>query len=862
MSTPTVHTGGMLGRYRLFEQIGAGGMGVVYRAHDERLDRDVAIKVLLPGSIRSVVARHRVRTEALALSRISHPNIETIFEFDTEGECDYLVVELIPGVSVDELLNRGAIPHTLAVSLTIQLMRGLAAAHGKGIIHRDLKPSNLRLTPDSFLKILDFGLAHIRDEDKERTDLTTETHAHVFSGTLPYMAPEQLRGAPLDPRSDIYASGLILYQMCAGRLPFTEKGPLLIDAILNRPIPAPRKINKDIGAQLEAVILKAVEKEPDRRYQSAREMLRDLEELDARVAAAQGSRTLQIASLAVLVLILAFIAALERRRITGWVERQLHPVPVNKYVAVMPFRSVTDNDPAFDEGLTEAVAARLMEITASQPVQVVSPRELQAEHVTDVQDAGKKLGVNLGIEGTVMQSSGTMRVTQELVDATTRRLLRVATFDTKTTDVFALQDQLVDKAVQMLEIEIHRGLGERGHGTTSPQAFTLYTRGRGFLQRQSGSEDTESAIAQFKQAILIDPGYAAAHASLGLAYLQKYRIVKDALLISQTAGQCDEAGALSPQLALASLCLGNLHLTTGNYEQAASDLQQAIEKDPADDEAYGELATAYERLNRSSQAEATYKKAIQARPQYAIGYERLAFFYRNQARYQEAEQAYLQALRVAPEDVRAWTKLAGVYYFTGEYEKAVEATQHAIALRPSSGSYNNLGVSYLALRRFPDAIESFRQAIAMNGHEMAPFTNLARTYYFAPGQRSLAPEQCTNALAIGQADITVNPRDADAYTLSAYCEAMLGHRNQALEEIQSALRLRPNDGEVFYFAALVHAQLGNNEEAISWLKQALARGYSRAEIEKTMEFESIKSFPQFRDLLERNSDSRSMPPKA
>ncbi len=839
----------MLGRYRLLEQIGAGGMGVVYRAHDERLGRDVAIKLLAPGSIRSIVARHRVRNEAIALSRLSHPNIETIFEFDSQDDCDFLVVELIEGVSLDELLSRGPLPQTLAVSLTMQLLRGLAAAHEKGIIHRDLKPSNLRLAHGSFLKILDFGIADLGDGKSKGHELTTETHSTILTGTLAYMSPEQLRGSPPDARSDIYGAGLVLYQMCVGRPPYIETGALLIDAILNRPVPPPIKFNAEISQPLQEIILKALQKDPRQRYQSAREMLRDLEVLDAALARRSTPFSLQLASLVLLVLILGSIVGLEHRRITAWVENRLHPVPANKYVVVMPFRSVTDDDSAFDEGLTEAVAARLMEITAAQPIQVVSPRELQAEHVSGIEDARKKLGVNLGLEGTLMRSSSTVRVTQELVDATTHRLLRAVNFQAGGNDVFALQDQLVEKAVQMLEIEIHQNLSEKGHGTTNPEAFTAYMRGRGFLQRHGGNDDIESAIAQFQHAIGIDPGYAAAHASLGLAYLQKYGNSKDESLISSTADQCEQAQALSSQLELADLCLGSLHLTTGEYEKAVSDLQQAVEKDATDDEAYGQLATAYEQLNQTSQAEETYKKAIQARPQYAIEYERLAFFYRNQARYNDSAQAYIKALQIAPADVRAWSKLAGVYYFTGEYEKAVEATQHAIALRPTSGSYNNLGASYLALKKFAEAIEAFRQAVAMNGHEPTPYGNLARAYYFAPGQRSLADEQFTNALAIAESDLNVNSRNANAHTLAAYYCAMLGRRDDALNHLQKALLLKPSDAEVSYFAALVNARLGNRNEAIAWIKRAIARGYSRSEIDRAMEFDPLRNLPEFHELL-------------
>src|SRR5262249_57131294 len=261
--------------------------------------------LLHPGSIRSAIARHRVRNEALALSRLSHPNIETIFEFDTQNDCDFLVVELIPGAGLDELLNRGPLPSTLAVSLTVQLLRGLAAAHEKGIIHRDLKPSNLRLTQDSFLKILDFGLAHVHDEEEnERHDLTTETHSNVLSGTLSYMSPEQLRATRLDPRSDIYATGLVLYQTGTGHPPFTESGAKLIDAILNRSVPPPRKLSGEMSPRLEEVILRALEKDPKSRYQSARDMLRDLEAMASSGAQSATSAVLQISAVALLVAIL------------------------------------------------------------------------------------------------------------------------------------------------------------------------------------------------------------------------------------------------------------------------------------------------------------------------------------------------------------------------------------------------------------------------------------------------------------------------------------------------------------------------------------------------------------------------------
>jgi serine/threonine protein kinase/Flp pilus assembly protein TadD len=850
MSAPTIHSGGMLGRYRLLEQIGAGGMGVVYRAHDERLDRDVAIKLLNPGSIRSAIARHRVRNEALALSRLSHPNIETIFEFDTQDDCDFLVVELIHGASLDELLSKGPLPQTLAVSLTVQLLRGLAAAHDKGIIHRDLKPSNLRLTQDSFLKILDFGLAHIHDqEEPEKHNLTTETHSTVLSGTLGYMSPEQLRGTRPDSRSDIYAAGLVLYQMCTGRMPFTESGAMLIDAVLNKSIPPPRKINAEITPQLEALILKALEKDPKKRYQSARDMLGDLEAMAASVTPSIATRILQISAVAVLVVILGLISALEHRRIASWIDRRLHPLPTARYVAVMPFRSINNDDPAFDQGLTEAVAAKLTEITAAQSVQVVSPREIRAEHVEDVADAHKKLGVNLAIAGSLQRVEGYTRVNLELVDASTRMQLRARNFTASFSDAFRLQDEVIEEAVQMLEIEIHKSVGESGHGTTIPEAFRLYTRGIGFLENQTVPEDVDSAIVQFRHALTLDPGYARASAGLGLAYFERYRLSKDPSLVDMARSACQDALTLNSKSAEGNICLGVIHHGTGQYQAAVTDFQTAIDVDPNNDEAYRRLAAAFIELNRMQDAEDTYKKGISIHPQYASGYAQLAHLYQREAKYSLAIAELKRAIELAPADVRYQASIGADYYYAGDYARGIDALQKAISIRPSYQAYSNLGLGYLALRRFPEAIASLEQAVAMGSHTIQTLGNLGRAYYFYPPKRDQARNPLEKALQLAADDLKVNPQDADVYTLAAEYFAMLGMRPEAIRHLNKALQLRPSDAETLYFAGIVHALLGDKKQAVSWLQAAVNRGYSRSEIDNSPELDQLRNSGDLKSLL-------------
>ena len=283
--------GQKLGRYTIVEKIGAGGMGVVYRAHDERLDRDVALKVLPPGTFGDKAVRRRFRKEALALSHLNHPNIATVHDFDTQDGVDFLVMELVPGSTLDEKLSAGALSEKETLRLGVQLAQGLSLAHEQGVVHRDLKPGNLRVTPDGRLKILDFGLAKLL-QPTVHSDSTTSVETPVV-GTPPYMAPEQLRGERVDSRTDIYAGGTVLYEMATGLRPFPgTQLPRLIEAILHQAPQPPRVVNRHLSRALESIILKALEKEPERRYQSARELQVDLERLSAPVPLAAPPRRL------------------------------------------------------------------------------------------------------------------------------------------------------------------------------------------------------------------------------------------------------------------------------------------------------------------------------------------------------------------------------------------------------------------------------------------------------------------------------------------------------------------------------------------------------------------------------------------
>src|SRR6266478_581367 len=272
--------GQTLGHYRILAKLGAGGMGEVYRAHDEQLERDVALKVLPAGKLADEAARKQFRKEALALAKLNHPNIETVLEFNTQDGLDFLVIEFIPGLSLSEKLKEGPLAESEILRLGAQFAGGLAAAHAHGVIHRDLKPGNLMITADGRLKVLDFGLAKLLRPSQDPAATQSASESHALAGTLPYMPPERLRGEPADVRSDIFAAGAVLYEMATGQRPFANMhGTRLIDAILHQTPQPASSLNRGVSPALEAVIEKALDKDPEHRYQSAQELRIDLERM-------------------------------------------------------------------------------------------------------------------------------------------------------------------------------------------------------------------------------------------------------------------------------------------------------------------------------------------------------------------------------------------------------------------------------------------------------------------------------------------------------------------------------------------------------------------------------------------------------
>ena len=866
--------GTRFGVYTLRKLLGAGGMGEVYEAFDTELNRTVAIKVLSANSLQRSDAQSRFQREAKLIAKLKHPNICTIHHVGEETKDDrriaFLVMEYVEGETLSARLARGRLQVHEAIAVARDVARAVDYAHREHVIHRDLKPSNIMLTTESGAKLLDFGLAKLhRANDAIGGDGSTQSkdisHDGAVIGTLRYMAPEVLRGQEADARSDVFSLGAVLYEMLAGEPPF--KGANNADIIASILTADPRpllELRNDLPPAFQWITRSCLAKNPEERCQTAGEVYRQLKHLDpahvspatptpmSPVPARRPKRVAMLAFGSIVATIAIVVAMLIGRtssatmtRAPGALSAEARSAKVDRlgvpHVVVLPCRPIGDDVSAADraqcDGMAATLTATLAKLTTKHVLQVSSTSEVHSRKIATATDARRQLGATLALEGSLMRGANGVRVTYALVDAGSARQIDALTLDGGSLDAFRIQDALATWAVGALRVTLDatEQVTER-RGTQSTDAYAFALQGRGYLVDYQRAGALDIAISLFNRALQADPKYAVAHSGLGEAYWRKFEATKDTGLVEPARASCRQALNLDAELADAYVCSAMVAIGTGAQEEAIVLLERALRIDGGNDDAYRLLARAHEQLGRADAALATYARAVQLRPQYWATHVWLAAFHRSSGNYADAVREYERAVELTPDNAPVRGILAGMYSHLGRHEDAVAECQRAIAIDPSSFmAYTVLGGTQYRLRRFDDAVVSLEKARSLV-EDYRTIGNLGRAYYWA-GQKDRARAAFERAIALGEKELAVNPRDGEVHVALADYHARLGRRRDALDHLG---RAPMKDPHFMFFAAMVHNQLGDALQGRQWLQKARAAGVAPAEINGWIDVDNLR----------------------
>jgi len=758
MSALTVTIGQTLGHYRILEKIGAGGMGTVYRAHDERLHRDVAFKILPPTGLASDAARKRFRTEALALSRLNHPNIASVYDFDFDAGVDFLVMELVTGVTLASKLALGALSEEGVLQFGQQIALALEHAHSYGVLHRDLKPGNLVIRTDGQLKVVDFGLAKLLTID-ESALTETLTAAHSLAGTVPYMAPELLRGKRPDCRSDIYSAGAVLYEMATGQRPFQGKVLTAVsEAILHSNPISPQELNPTISSTLELVILKCLQKEPADRYQTARELSTDLQRLRTGSSdISTGWKPPKVRALRVpiawMTAILLAAATISFFVVRAWQARATAngQVPGITSLAVLPLENLS-HDPEqeyFADGMTDELTTELAHISALRVVSRTSAMRYKRTKKTLPQIA-RELHVDGVIEGSVLRSDGSVRINTQLVQAQADKQLWAHSYQRELKDVLQLQGALAHDIAEQIKINVtpQERLRLAAVRTVDPGAHEAYLKGL-YHWNKGTEENYRGARNDFEEAIALDPNYAPAYAGLA-DYFWATDELPPRSAMPRASENVLKALALDDGLADAHKTLAIIKFY-GDWDWAA--------------------------------AEKEFQRALALNPSYSEGHRMYAVYLSALGRAEDAFGEIQIAQRLDPLSLSTSVTAGWTSYYARQYDRALQQCRGVLELDPNSSSAHEcLGDAYTAKGNFAQAIAECRQAATGSGDDPMRLAGLARSY-------ALAGRETDARKLLAQLD-KLSKTEYIAPYFFAIVEGALGEKDQAFAWLEKGFNGR------------------------------------------------------------------------
>jgi serine/threonine protein kinase/tetratricopeptide (TPR) repeat protein len=692
-------------RYEVIEELGEGGMGIVYKVFDRKIDEKVALKVLAPEIAGDERTIERFRNELKLARKVSHRNVCRMYDLSEEEKTQFITMEYVPGENLKNLIKRiGQLSKTKAVSIAKQVCEGLVEAHRLGVVHRDLKPQNIMVDSEGNARIMDFGIAR-----SIRTRSITETG--MIIGTPEYMSPEQVEGVGVDHRSDLYSLGVILFEMLTGRVPFQGETPLsvILKHKTEQP-PDPRRFDDQIPVDISQMILKCMEKDKNRRYPTAEALLADLIEIEKGFTTTKtvrlGKKHLGIGKprekKIVLIAILIFL-------IVAMVVTGLFFYPgvfkggqksLNS-IAVLPLKNLSgiSTQEYLSDGMTEALISNLAQMEALERV-ISSTSVMQYKNTTKpLPEIARDLGVDAVVEGSVLVFEERVRVSVQLIEARTDRNIWSNSYERDLKDILVLQSELARAIAREIKIVVTPAEQARLALTrpVNPEAYRLVLRARSLWNKRS-EEDLMKAKELFEQAIETDPTYALAHAGLADAYN---------MLASYYFIQPSDA-----------------------YPKAREAAHQALGLDENLAEAYASLAWVKYRYEGDwFGAETDYNWAIGLNPSYAVAHHWYGSLLRDMGRFDEALSELEKARELNPFSLSINTSIGYLFYYARQYDKAITEGQKALQLDPDfHWAHDVIALAYLQKGEFKEALASFQKAIAFSESSVDYKCHLAQAY--------------------------------------------------------------------------------------------------------------------------------------
>lgn len=859
-----------MAQFKINQVLGEGGMGAVYRAQDLTLHRFVAIKLFRSKLAETQSNGQQLLDEARMACQLNHPNIVTIYDIARGQGSNYIVMEWVDGQPLDKLISENGLAVETALEYACQIIDGLVCAHQNGIIHRDIKPQNIMLNKDGRIKILDFGIADLLRQsgkssaEKQFDELSMDdgniTRISGIVGTPQYMAPEQALGQAVDQRADIFAFGVVFYEMLTGQRPFKGENINQLKKALNKgDYPPLNQLQPDLPEALITLVDKMLTTDVSLRWQTSTDLAEAIHQLYNQLTRQKNwwQRRHWLSKAAI---VIPFVLML------GWsfkeiifppttqelVDRQL--VGATK-IAILPFDNIS-GDPLlqiFNDGLVTTLSSDLSKAGQEQgdgTTWVIPSSEIRRMKEVTVKSVSDKYGVDLILTGSIQHMGSTRLLVLTLLNAKDGRQLKTTELNIDAKELFQGQQDVRKQVLTLLGWKISDKLLAQ-YNKERPQfdgAYKEYIEGKGYLYRDDQQGNLEKALDSFSRAIEIDSNYQLAYVGLAEGQHRLFTESKEQQWLRSMEQTIIELQEINPRHVKLDYLSAEIFFEQGKYGRAVELLEKSIKNNLYHIESFLALAYAYEKLNEFEKTEAIYEEVKRISPNNTLGIAYFGVYYFSKGDYAKAIEQFEEQIRIAPNSHWAFLNMAASYYTLGQIDEAIKYTEIAIKLNPSADSFSNLGTMYFYEAQYHKAVRAYEKMIALNSTDYINWGNLADAYHYSNSDKKIMAYQRATELA--QQALDLNSRDTMAIAHNAYYLANLNDRKNSMYYAQQIGEQQT--GIENFVAATAYSLLSEIDLSFKHINYAIVKNYPLEEIQQSPLLDNIKKDKRF--LLLREID--------